>query len=238
MEVPNPTLHTPFLSPVDFAIQRTSKHVAIIMDGNRRWARQRGLPTIVGHRRGLNRLLDLVGVLRSSDIDVLTLFGFASTNWLRDSAEVAYLMQLAEEALCRFTPLCLRERVRVEVVGRKDRLPEKLVAGIERVQHLTRDGDRHLRIAVDYSAREAIVAAARQVDATCDVEEFSQTLATVDHVDLLIRTGKEQRLSDFLLWECAFAELYFPDLYWPDFDADALTSALEWYQQRNRRFGA
>lgn len=207
------------------------------MDGNRRWARERGLPTLVGHRRGLDRLLDLVPVLRSSDIEVLTLFGFASTNWQRDDAEVGYLLKLADEALSRFTPLCLKERVRVEVIGRRDRLPARLVAGIERVQRATVRGERHLRIAVDYSSREAIVRAARRVDGTCDTQTFSKTLATADNVDLLIRTGKEQRLSDFLLWECAFAELYFPDLYWPDFDAAALKAALECYQQRNRRFG-
>ena len=233
MEVPN----QPFETSSDFAIQSTPKHVAIIMDGNRRWARQRGLPTLVGHRRGLNRLLDLVPVLRSSNIEVLTLFGFASANWRRDASEVAYLMKLADEAVRRFTPLCLNERVRVEVVGRKDRLPERLVECIAHVQHVTRHGDRHLRLAIDYSSREAIVEAARQVGSTCDAQEFSKTLATADNVDLLIRTGKEQRLSDFLLWECAFAELYFPDLYWPDFDAGALQAALAWYQQRDRRFG-
>ena len=233
MEVPS----QPLAAPTDFATQSTPKHVAIIMDGNRRWARERGLPTLIGHRRGLNRLLDLVPVLRSNDIEVLTLFGFASANWQRDDAEVGYLLKLADEALNRFTPLCLKENVRVEVVGRKDRLPASLVAGIERVQCATIHGKRHLRIAVDYSSREAIVRAARRVDSTCDTQTFSEALATADNVDLLIRTGKEQRLSDFLLWECAFAELYFPDQYWPDFDADALKTALEWYQQRNRRFG-
>ncbi len=224
----------------DFASQSAPKHVAIIMDGNRRWARERGLPSFEGHRAGLQRLVDLLPRVRPSGIDVLTIFAFATANWQREDSEVANLLRLADYAMRRFTPVCRAEGIRVEVVGRKDRLPDSLLAGIERTQRLTAGGDKHLRIALDYSARDAIVEAARQVGSDCDAEEFSRTLAancdTCD-VDLLIRTGKEQRLSDFMLWECAFAELYFPDLYWPEFTSATLDSALDWFQQRDRRFG-
>ncbi len=221
----------------DFATQSTPKHVAIIMDGNRRWARDHGLPSFEGHRAGLQRLVDLLPRVRPSGIDVLTIFAFSTANWQREDSEVANLLRLADYAMRRFTPICLRERIRVEVIGRKDRLPESLLEGIERTQRLTAGGDKHLRIALDYSARDAIVEAARQVSSTCDAEEFSRTLATTCDVDLLIRTGKEQRLSDFMLWEAAFAELYFPDLYWPEFTSETLDTALDWYQQRDRRFG-
>ena len=224
----------------DFATQSAPKHVAIIMDGNRRWARQRGLPSFEGHRAGLQRLVDLLPRVRPSGIDVLTLFAFSTANWQREDSEVANLLRLADYAMRRFTPVCRREGIRVEVIGRKDRLPESLIAGIERTQRLTANGDKHLRIALDYSARDAIVAAARQVGSDCDAEEFSRTLATASDtcdVDLLIRTGKEQRLSDFMLWECAFAELYFPDIYWPEFTSEMLDTALDWFQQRDRRFG-
>ena len=224
----------------DFATQSTPRHVAIIMDGNRRWAREHGLPSFEGHRAGLQRLVDLLPRVRPSGIDVLTLFAFSTANWQREDTEVKNLLRLADYAMRRFTPVCRREGIRVEVIGRKDRLPDSLLAGIERTQRLTADGDKHLRIALDYSARDAIVEAARQVGSDCDAEEFSRTLAancdTCD-VDLLIRTGKEQRLSDFMLWECAFAELYFPDLYWPEFTSATLDTALDWFQQRDRRFG-
>jgi undecaprenyl diphosphate synthase len=210
------------------------------MDGNRRWSRERNLPTLIGHRRGLTRLLDLLPALRTSEIEVLTLFGFSSANWQRDQREISYLLELADEAIRRFSPVALQERIRVEVIGRRDRLPGTLVRCIERTERATCHGNRLLRVAVDYSSREAIVQTAQRIGRNCDAEQFAQLLArehTLGNVDLLIRTGKEQRLSDFLLWECAFAELYFLDLYWPDFDAGSLQKAIVWYQQRNRRFG-
>ena len=140
-------------------------------------------------------------------------------------------------------PYCIMAKRLLSAKGQEwteidiEREPGQREAMIERTQRLTADGDKHLRIALDYSARDAIVAAARQVGSDCDAEEFSRTLATTFDVDLLIRTGKEQRLSDFMLWEAAFAELYFPDLYWPEFTSETLDTALDWYQQRDRRFG-
>jgi undecaprenyl diphosphate synthase len=238
-------LRPPFLE-TNFAMQSTPKHIAIIMDGNRRWARERNLPTLVGHRRGLSRVMDLLKALKSSEVKVLTLFGFSSANWQRSRSEVGYLLELADEALRRAGPLACRDAVRVEVIGRRDRLPDALVERIEQIEQDTRQGGRLLRLALDYSSREAMLEVARQVDSGCSAEQFSQLLTQspalgnndLENVDLLIRTGREQRLSDFLLWECAFSELYFPDLYWPEFDARALGAAIAWYQQRERRFGA
>jgi undecaprenyl diphosphate synthase len=205
------------------------------MDGNRRWARERGLPVSAGHRAGLRALERLLPVVRDRGIGTLTVFGFSSANWHREKKEVSYLMRLAEEALAEFTPRCVAEGVRLEIIGRTDRLPRRLSKCIADSEATTAAGARRLRIALDYSSREAIVQAARSLGADIDAEALDERLG--GHVDLLIRPGREQRLSDFLLWECAFAELYFPDLYWPEFDERALAEALDWFAARQRRFG-
>lgn len=215
-------------------LQGIPSHVAIIMDGNRRWAQSQGLSRAQGHRRGLDQLIALLPCFRKSNIQTVTLFGFASANWKRKPEETRYLLHLAGQAIRRFKPLCLRENIRIEVIGRRDRIPKMLVHSIEIAECETKHGARTLRIALDYSAREHIISAAKKAQSP---DDFSKLLAKSSDVDLLIRTGKEQRLSDFLLWECAFAELYFPDIYWPDFDASAFDSALQWFQQRRRNFG-
>lgn len=217
---------------------RDPENVAIIMDGNRRWARARGLPDVAGHRAGARALEAMLPALSHTGIRTLTLFGFSAANWQRSRAEVAHLLGLLERHLRRCRAGCLRERIAVEVIGRKDRLPDNLLRTIDEVERATADGSRRLRIAFDYSSRTAIFEAARAAPA--DPEALGTRLggaAEVADVDLLIRTGREQRLSDFLLWECAFAELYFPDLYWPEFDTQALDHALAWYGNRERRMG-
>ena len=230
-------IETPLRTSLSFVTQSTPKHVAIIMDGNRRWAKDRGRPATAGQRKGVQRLEALLPMVRNTGIETLTLFGFASANWGRSEMEVSHLMRLAEEALERFMPRCVTEGLAVEVIGRKDRLPESLVDAIERCQRSTAGGGRLLRIALDYSSREAILNAARTLEADAGPDSFTRLLGSPADVDLLIRTGREQRLSDFLLWECAFAELYFPDLYWPEFQPADLLAALDWYGQRQRRFG-
>lgn len=229
-----PTVQPPFLRP-DFAIQSTPNHVAIIMDGNRRWARERSLPASAGHRAGLRALERLLPAVRDHGIETLTVFGFSSANWQREKKEVSYLMGLAERALDDFTPRCVVEGVRLEIIGRTDRLPRRLKRCIADSEAATAAGSRRLRIALDYSSREAIVQAARSLGAAIDSDALDERLG--GHVDLLIRPGREHRLSDFLLWECAFAELYFPDLFWPEFDEQALAEALDWFAARQRRFG-
>ncbi len=241
----------PFLSPFligDFETQSTlqnddcnrkvPENVAIIMDGNRRWARARGLPDVAGHRAGARALEALLPALGRTGIRTLTLFGFSAANWQRSRFEVNHLLELVEDQLARATPDCIRARLAVEVIGRKDRLPDGLLRAIGQIERATANGTRRLRIAFDYSSRDAIFEAARTLPA--DAQTLGDRLggaALVTDVDLLIRTGREQRLSDFMLWECAFAELYFPALYWPEFDAAALDAALAWYGQRERRLG-
>jgi len=214
-------------------------HAAIIMDGNGRWALARGLPRLAGHRAGAEALRRTVEAAPGLGIGVLTLFAFSSDNWRRPPEEVAGLMQLLAEHLRSETGRCLKNGVRIEVIGRRDRLGGELPAAIAQAESATAAGAKlHLRIAVDYSGRDAIAEAVRQaahaglVCRECLEEHLGPP------VDLLIRTGGEQRLSDFLLWECAYAELIFSRRMWPDFDAPDLEAAIRQFHSRQRRFGA
>ncbi|HTT66229.1 MAG TPA: di-trans,poly-cis-decaprenylcistransferase [Bryobacteraceae bacterium] len=214
-------------------------HVAIIMDGNGRWALARGLPRLAGHRAGADALRRTVEAAPGLGISVLTLFAFSSDNWRRPPEEVAGLMQLLAEHLRSETGRCVENGVRIEVIGRRDRLGGELPAAIAQAETATGAGARlQLRIAVDYSGRDAIAEAVRQaahaglVCRECLEEQLGPP------VDLLIRTGGEQRLSDFLLWECAYAELIFSRRMWPDFGAADLEAALRQFHTRQRRFGA
>ena len=171
-------------------------------------------------------------------IECLTLFAFASANWRRARSEVRSIFTLAEDVLDDLSAACVDQSVRVCVLGRTDRLPSRLVGGLERLTRETSSGKRTLRIALDYSSRDAIVAAARGLRVGDDRAAFERRLTGgVPPVDLLIRTGGEQRLSDFLLYECAFAELHFSPRLWPDFDEAALAEAFAWFGRRQRRFG-
>jgi len=232
------TSSTTSVTPANFALQSTPQHVAIIMDGNRRWAKQRGLPAAFGYRAGINRLRELLPRFVQSQVETLTLFAFSAANWQRAETEVCELMRLAEQAICQFAPICRKHQIQVEVIGRRDRLPKSLLDRSDEITQQTAHGNRRLRIAFDYSSRESILTAAARLDGNLSARSLSESLGNAGDVDLLIRTGKAQRLSDFLLWECAFAELYFPDLYWPDFTAQALDAAISWYAGRNRTYGA
>ncbi len=223
-------------------------HVAIIMDGNGRWATQRGLPRTAGHVEGAKAVRGVVEVAARAGIDTLTLYAFSAANWARPAAEIAALMRLFGQYLFTETRRCLEQSIRINVIGRRDRLSESLLRSIEQSERLSAGGSgMHLRIAVDYSSQHSIVAAARRAEEVTDLdgEAFRRLLHEVDHslycageVDLLIRTGSEQRLSDFLLWECAYAELHFADCLWPDFGEQRFHRALEDYAGRQRRFGA
>jgi undecaprenyl diphosphate synthase len=217
------------------------------MDGNGRWGEARGLPRRRGHRAGADAVRRTVAAAPALGIGTLTLYAFSSDNWRRPPGEVAALLALFRRFLREQIAECLRESVRLSVIGRRDRLPDDLVRAIDEAEAATAAGQRiHLRIAVDYSARDAIVraaAAARGIDLSRDA--FRALLAVAHHadpatpdVDLLIRTGREQRLSDFMLWESAYAELLFTDVLWPDFDAADLRRAVEDFRTRDRRFGA
>jgi len=222
---------------------------AIIMDGNGRWAAARGWPRAAGHRAGALAVRRVVEAARRSGVATLTLYAFSSDNWARPAREVATLMRLFRVHLGAETPRCVANGIRLSVIGRRDRLPARLVAAIAAAEAETaRPGPAAmlLRIAVDYSARDAVVRAAAG-GATGDGltrETFEARLNQVCHgegpapdVDLLIRTGGEQRLSDFLLWECAYAELLFTDRMWPDFGPADLERALDEFHRRERRFG-
>ena len=209
-------------------------HVAIIMDGNGRWATQRSLPRQEGHREGAHAIRRTVKAAIHHGIHTVTLYAFSSDNWKRPQAEVAALMLLFRSYLLSEVDECVRQGVRLSIIGRRDRLPQSLVSLIEQSESTTAHCRRlHLRIAIDYSSRDAIVRAARIASSP---EAFSQFLGP--DVDLLIRTAGEQRLSDFLLWECAYAEFVFLPQLWPDFDADCLGEALRQFRARERRFGA
>jgi undecaprenyl diphosphate synthase len=222
-------------------------HVAIIMDGNGRWATERGLPRTAGHIEGAKAVRATVEAAARADIKTLTLYAFSAANWNRPAAEITALMRLFGQYLFTETRRCVEQSIRLNVIGRRDRLGENLLRSIEQSERLTAPGERMLlRIAVDYSSQYSILQAARRAAANADLsaDEFHRLLHEADHcthpageVDLLIRTGNERRLSDFMLWESAFAELHFSECFWPDFDEQRFRSALEDYHGRQRRFG-
>jgi undecaprenyl diphosphate synthase len=223
-------------------------HVAILMDGNGRWAASRGLPRSAGHRSGVEAVRRVVRAAASLGIGTLTLFAFSSDNWQRDPQEVGALFGLLEKFFFTEAFRAQEHDVRISAIGRRDRLPSALLSSIEAVESATaRNTGLDLRIAIDYSAREAMLRTACWMVSSTEItqREFSRRLADVTHapeespdVDLLIRTGGEQRLSDFLLWECAYAELHFTDRMWPDFSAADLELAIRDFRSRDRRFGA
>jgi undecaprenyl diphosphate synthase len=225
-------------------------NVAIIMDGNGRWATRRGLPRVAGHRAGVISARIVVERAPEVGIRCLTLYAFSSDNWRRPAGEVKSIFWLLR-AFLRLESQRLRERgARLEVIGRRDRLPSPLLREIVRAEYATAEGSLlDLRVAIDYSSRDAIARAASGVTAalspgtTHSVELVGRMLAEAltgenGEVDLLIRTGGEMRLSDFLLWESAYAELIFTDRMWPEFTAADLDAALAEFRRRERRFGA
>ena len=223
-------------------------HVAIIMDGNGRWATRRGLPRVAGHRAGIASVRRVVERAPDLGIRWLTLYAFSSDNWRRPADEVESIFWLLRAYLRLETERLRQHGARLEIIGRRDRLPPSLVRDIARAEYATAEGHRlHLRIAVDYSSRDAITRAVAGVSTALPLELLSADLvgrmlahaltAESGEVDLLIRTGGEKRLSDFLLWESAYAELLFTDRMWPDFDATDLDAALGEYNRRERRFG-
>jgi undecaprenyl diphosphate synthase len=219
--------------------------VGVIMDGNGRWALRRGLPRSIGHHAGVDAIRRVVEAAPGLGIGTLSLFAFSSDNWARPAEEVQVLMALFERFLRDEAGPLRSHDVRLSVIGRRDRLPAELVSAVAAAEALTARGTRlHLRVAIDYSSRDAILEAARlgrRDDATR--ERFTIRLgeihgAPAPDVDLLIRTGGEQRLSDFLLWESAYAELLFTARMWPDFHRDDLAAAVAEFRGRERRFGA
>jgi undecaprenyl diphosphate synthase len=214
---------------------QSTLHVGIIMDGNGRWAVARGLPREAGHSTGVAAVSRVAETAPELGISVLTLFAFSSDNWRRPRQEVSTLMALLDLYLDRETPRAVERGVRLEVIGRRDRLDAGLQERIAAAEFATRLGKRlRLRMAVDYSARDAILAAARSAS---ELSREAIGAALGPPVDLMIRTGGEHRLSDFLLWESAYAELVFCRAMWPDFGPADLAAAVREFRGRDRRFG-
>jgi undecaprenyl diphosphate synthase len=214
------------------------------MDGNGRWASARGWPRTAGHRAGAESLRRTIEAAPDLGIGTLTFYAFSSDNWKRPAGEVSTLMSLFERYLREQTAECVENGVRVSVIGRRDRLSLAICAAIEEMENATARGTRlHVRIAVDYSSRDAILEVVRRIRNAPEVsrEVFGRMLAgssvEASNVDLLIRTGGEKRLSDFLLWECAYAEFSFTPVMWPEFTGADLKAAVQDYRGRERRFG-
>jgi len=237
----------PARTPTSFSSSIPKLHVAILLDGNGRWAAARGLPRHEGHRAGVAAVRRIMRAAPSLGIGTLTLYAFSSNNWERPSNEVTSLLGLLEEYLRNEIAECVAANVRLRVIGRRDRIPRSLVDAIETAERSTAAGRAlELRIALDYSSREAILRASCWMLSSLEISdrEFARRLGEVTHggraapdVDLLIRTGGERRHSDFMLWECAYAELHFTPRMWPEFDAADLAAAVEDFLGRERRFG-
>ncbi|MES1947344.1 UDP pyrophosphate synthase [Salinisphaera sp. C84B14] len=225
-------------------------HVAIIMDGNGRWANRRGLPRAAGHRSGAQAVRSIVESAREQSVKTLTLFAFSSENWQRPKTEVRVLLDLFRRTIRREIDSMHDSGVRLSFIGEREHFSQALQQEMAQAEQRTRDNNGlNLIIAIDYGGRWDLVQAARQLARDCcegrlgpdDIDEHSLgvRMALAEHAppDLFIRTGGERRISNFLLWDLAYSELYFSDELWPDFDGNSLACAIEWFGQRQRRFG-
>ena len=225
-------------------IRSVPRHIAIIMDGNGRWAKKRLLPRVAGHKRGLDAARDVVTACRKMGVEYLTLFAFSTENWRRPQEEVSFLMELFFRALESEVERLAANNIRLRVVGSRERFGASLTERIAAAEARTESNDGMvLTIAADYGGRWDVMQAANTLIAE-GVSELSEELlaqrlsmAYAPEPDLFIRTGGEQRISNFLIWQLAYTELYFTDALWPDFDARVLQLALDSYQCRERRFG-
>ncbi len=228
--------------------EKTPQHIAIIMDGNGRWATSRGLPRIEGHRRGAEAVRRVVKSAAELDVKFLTLFGFSSENWKRPEDEVGELMRLLRYYLRSETAELHKNNIRIRVIGERSAFSKEIINLITNAETLTQENDGlTLAIALNYGGRHDILQAAKKVadsglslDSEAFAMAFEQSLMTsgIPDPDLLIRTSGEQRISNFLLWQCAYSEMMFFDIYWPDFDRSHLEEAIQSFTMRDRRFGA
>ena len=219
-------------------------HLGIILDGNRRWAKEKGLPVLEGHRRGGEVVKKIIKLCKNKGIKILTLFIFSNENWKRSEREVSYLMDLLKKALNKkYIQEIRKEGIRVRIIGQRDKLSLSLQKKIKEIEDLTKNNQKMtLNFALSYGGRAEIVEAVKNIiknkispDKITE-DTIKENLWTSD-VDLIIRTGKEQRISNFLIWQVAYSELYFSPKYWPDFTEKDLNEAISDYAQRQRRFG-
>ncbi|MEL6469166.1 MAG: isoprenyl transferase [Cyanobacteria bacterium J06623_4] len=235
--------------PQDLDPARLPKHVAVIMDGNGRWANRRGLPRVVGHREGAKTLKDLLRCCKDWGIGALTAYAFSTENWRRPTAEVDFLMVLFEKMLRKELKAMHEEGVRIRFLGDLSQLSEVLQREMVRAMAETANNTAiDFNVAINYGSRSEIAHACQQIAKRVEAGELSATAVSEDLIsehlytagcdpDLLIRTSGEQRLSNFLLWQLAYTEMYFTDVFWPDFDQAAFHEALLTFQSRDRRFG-
>jgi undecaprenyl diphosphate synthase len=217
------------------------RHLAIIIDGNRRWAKKRRLPGFEGHKKGFDKVSEIGDYCLEKGVKILTLYCFSTENWKRSKAEVGYLMRLLAKAFSREQVKKLNDGgVKMQALGQKERLPKFLQKKIERAEELTKNNKKGiLNLAISYGGRAEIIQAVRKIRGEITEKKLNDNLWTkgLPDPDLIIRTGGEQRLSNFLTWQSAYAELYFTDKYWPEFTKKDLDEAFEEYSKRSRRFG-
>ncbi len=222
---------------------RLPKHIAIIMDGNGRWAKKRNKPRVFGHNEGMKRVVDVVENSLNIGIKYLSLYAFSTENWKRPQKEIDFLMQILIKYIDDQLNKLVTQGVKINILGDISVLPEKVIQKIEYALDSTKDNDKLiLNIAINYGSRQEILRAVNTAIKKGEIltdDEFSNLLYTRNQpdIDLLIRPGGEKRLSNFLLYQMSYAELYFSDIYWPDFKLESLIDAIYWYQNRNRRFG-
>ncbi|MFW6409696.1 MAG: polyprenyl diphosphate synthase [Halanaerobiales bacterium] len=219
-------------------------HIAIIMDGNGRWAAKKGLPRREGHKKGVNNLKKIVKTAKKNNVDRLTLYAFSTENWKRPGKEVNFLMRLFRQTLRKEVNELDENNVNIQIIGRRENLPSELIKEINTAESQTSKNDGlYLNIAFNYGGRAEIVDAVKKVChktdniSTLTVEKFQEYLYIPQEVDLLIRTGGNMRISNFLLWQIAYAELFITEIYWPEFEPDILKKAILSFRRRERRFG-
>ena len=222
---------------------RLPKHIAIIMDGNGRWATNRNKPRVFGHNEGMKRVVDVVENSLNIGIKYLSLYAFSTENWKRPQKEIDFLMQILIKYIDDQLNKLVTQGVKINILGDISVLPKKVIQKIEYALDSTKDNNKLIHnIAINYGSRQEILLAVNNAIKNGQIlteNEFTNLLYTKNQpdVDLLIRPGGEKRLSNFLLYQMSYAELYFSDTYWPDFKLDSLVDAIYWYQNRNRRFG-
>lgn len=225
-------------------MKKTPYHLGIILDGNRRWAKEKGLPPFAGHKKGLETVKNVIKWCKNKGVKILTLFVFSTENWKRDAREINFLMSLAKEALTGDLITKLqKEEIRFKAIGQREKLPLVVQKVISRAEKLTKNNkEMILNLAISYGGRAEIVEAIKNIIKKkvplekINEDTIKENLWTSD-VDLVIRTGKEQRISNFLIWQAAYSEFYFLPKYWPDFSEKDLDKALKEYNNRQRRFG-
>ena len=222
------------------------KHLAIILDGNRRWAREKGLPTFEGHKAGYDRIKDVSKWCLERDIRILTVYAFSTENWNRSKREVQYLMALMNKAFREELEELNKLGIRVNIIGSRDRLSKEIKKNIEKIERETKNNkEAVLNICFNYGGRLEIVEAVKKiVEEGIEAEKINEELISKyiwfkgqPEPDLIVRTSGEKRLSGFLTWTSVYSELYFPSCYWPDFDEKELDKAIKEFEKRNRRFG-